>query len=223
MFGKNKITKPSFGDGSVLAIKEVFATLQGEGPFAGEPSVFVRLGGCNLQCKFCDTDFDNPVDMSLEQLLFDIKQFSFNGTKQVIKLVVITGGEPLLQPIENLCDKLIAQGYKVQIETNGTICREINTDVFIICSPKAGINGYSLVRDDMLARVSALKFIVSKSNHLYDNVPENKEYQEKEIYIQPMDELDEEKNKENLKYCVDLCLEKGYKLSMQLHKIIGIR
>src|SRR3990167_7916538 len=115
MFGKNKITKPSFGDGYVLAIKEIFATLQGEGPFAGEPSVFVRLGGCNLQCKFCDTDFENSTNITLESLLLTIEHLSISKAKRVRKLVVITGGEPFLQPIELLCEKLIKSGYKVQI------------------------------------------------------------------------------------------------------------
>ncbi len=223
MFGKNKITKPRFGDGSILAIKEIFATIQGEGPFAGEPSVFVRLGGCNLQCKFCDTDFDNSQEMSLDLLLTTINQLSLNEGKRVRKLIVITGGEPFLQPIENLCDQLIKAKYKVQIETNGTIYREINPEVFIICSPKAGITGYSIIRNDILDRVSALKFIISKFDNNYNFVPEYKEYEEKEIYIQPMDELCENKNKENLNYCIDLSLKKGYKLSLQLHKIIGVR
>ena len=57
MFGKNPIRKPENHDGNFLKIQEIFYTIQGEGIYSGYPAVFVRLGGCNLACKFCDTDF----------------------------------------------------------------------------------------------------------------------------------------------------------------------
>ena len=76
MFGKNKILKPENHDGSSLDVQEIFATFQGEGPFVGYPSVFVRLGGCNLACDFCDTEFDSFARKSLDEILAEVLQLA---------------------------------------------------------------------------------------------------------------------------------------------------
>lgn len=210
MFGKNPIRKAAHGDGCNLDVVSIFPTLQGEGPYAGWPAIFIRLGGCNLTCSFCDTDFETYQGMKLEEILAEI---SSKQTNQ--KLVVITGGEPFLQPINKLCEELIKLGYKVQIETNGTLFRDIPEAVEIICSPKA----VSSIRPDLHERVTAYKFVISSSNPDYNHVPFETE---KPIYVQPMNEYDVEKNMRNIEYTRDLALEKGYNLSLQLHKILGL-
>jgi len=210
MFGKNPIRKPLQGDGSSLEVVSIFPTLQGEGPYSGWPAIFIRLGGCNLACSFCDTEFETFTKIQLPEILAQVQAVHTNQ-----KLIVITGGEPFRQPIAKLCEELLKLGYKVQIETNGTLFREIPPAVEIICSPKAA----SSIRPDLHERVTAFKFIISASNPEYNHVAVNTN---KPIYVQPMDEYDINKNLRNIKYTRDLALEKGYNLSLQLHKIIGV-
>lgn len=216
MHGKNPIRPPISGDGQNLEVKNIFATLQGEGLYAGVPSVFVRLGGCNLACNFCDTEFEDALTMSLADILAQIKELAGS----IIKLVVITGGEPFRQNITPFCEALIANGFAVQIETNGTLYRELPKEVDVICSPKNMGQGYMPLRGDLLALVSALKYIISVGNAAYNNVPEIEK--NIPIFVQPMDEGDAIKNAANTKLAVELAMKYGYRLSLQLHKILNI-
>ena len=124
-FGNNPILAPKITDGKALDVQEIFATFQGEGIFTGFPAVFIRLGGCNLACKFCDTEFDSYQNLSLEEIILETKKLSENNKKRTHNLIVITGGEPLRQNIIPLCEELIQDGFVVQIETNGTLYRKL--------------------------------------------------------------------------------------------------
>lgn len=207
MFGKNPIRKPEKGDGSSLDVVSIFPTLQGEGPNVGQPAIFIRLGGCNLACSFCDTEFEDFKTLGLVEILAEVESVTTNQ-----KLIVITGGEPLRQPIENLCKELSAIGFKLQIETNGTLYRDIPEDVEIICSPKTKTI-------DPRLNISAFKFIISAHNEDYNAI---KFTSDRPIYVQPMDEYNAEKNKANMELAKNLALENGYILSLQTHKIIGV-
>lgn len=224
MFGKNPKRKILKGTGEQLEVQEIFPTLQGEGPNVGTPSVFLRLGGCNLACKFCDTEFESFKIMQLKEIISTIIDLSKNKESKIVrKLVVITGGEPLRQPIEKLCDELIKKKFTVQIETNGTLFRNLNKKVEIICSPKNTGSGYSKIRPDLLERINAFKFIISATDKKYNSVPEVGQSEYKiPVYIQPMDEYNKKKNQQNLDYCKELALENGYRISLQTHKILGI-
>jgi len=225
MFGKNPIRAPIKEGGDSLDIVEIFSTIQGEGIYAGWPSIFLRLGGCNLACSFCDTEFEDFENIHIRDILktIDKESKNINGEK-VRKLIVITGGEPMRQPIEKICEELIKQGFMVQIETNGTIFRNLNDNVDIVCSPKNTSNGYKRIREDLLPKINAFKFIISKNNEDYNNISEvgQSDYSIP-VYVQPMDEYDDVMNAENVKYTAKLAQEKGYLLSMQLHKILSIR
>lgn len=222
MFGKNKILKAENHSGDNLDIVEIFPTLQGEGPYAGQPAIFVRLGGCNLACLFCDTEFEEYNKLSLGVIVQEIGKLDKNTQgKRVRNLIVITGGEPLRQPIEKLCEILIQSGFLVQIETNGTLYRDLPQEVKIICSPKISNGKYHPIRADLLDRVNALKFIISKNDIDYYDVP--KWNVNIPVYVQPMDEYDVVKNEENLQYAANLCQQSGYLLSVQIHKILSIR
>jgi organic radical activating enzyme len=225
MFGKNKILKPENHDGTNLDVQEIFPTIQGEGPYVGYPSVFIRLGGCNLACSFCDTEFDSYKNISLAAIISKVEELSKNQQgKLVRKLIVITGGEPLRQPIERLCEELVARNFLVQIETNGTLFRQLPQEVKIICSPKISNGKYHQIRADLLSRINAFKFIISKNQKDYSRVSEIGQLQFNiPIYVQAMDEYDVAKNQANLEFVQDLCEKEGYLLSMQIHKILDIK
>lgn len=206
-----------------LNVQSIFATLQGEGIYAGWPAVFVRLGGCNLTCKFCDTEFESFTSMTLDAVMQRVKELAQKDGKRIRGLVVITGGEPFLQPIGRLCEALVAEGFKVQIETNGTLYRELPQEVDIVCSPKNNGKGYFPVRPDLLARIGAFKFIISAHNPDYSDIAEVGQAESGvPVYVQPMDEYDAAKNAANLQRATTLAMENGYRLSVQLHKITGI-
>lgn len=215
MRGTNPIRAPKNDDGQTLEVQAIFATLQGEGPNAGTPAVFIRLGGCNLSCDFCDTEFESFFAQSVEA----ITETAMKTAGDIANLVVITGGEPLRQNIVPLCEALLAKGLQVQIETNGTLYRPLPEGVEIVCSPKNTGQGYAPIRPDLLPRVGAFKFLVSASHPLYRDVPVISGVP---IYVQPMDEVDAAKNTANREYAKRLALANGYRLSLQLHKILGI-
>jgi organic radical activating enzyme len=218
MHGTNPIRPPVSGDGTILDIQQIFPTLQGEGPYAGVPAVFIRLGGCNLACAFCDTEFESFRPMPLADIVREV----YAHASATHRLAVITGGEPLRQPIERLCAELLAAGMKVQIETNGTLWRALPEGVEIVCSPKNTGNGYFPLRPDLLARVNALKFIISADDPLYHDVSEVGQGDSIPVYVQPMDTYDDAKNAANRSRALELAQTHGYRLSLQLHKMLGI-
>ena len=135
MKGANPARGPVRDGGASLWVQEVFATLQGEGPFAGEPAVFVRLAGCNLRCFWCDTEFESSSwHPSMEELVERIE----STRAPHCDLVVLTGGEPLRQDVSLLIDALLGRGHRVQIETNGTLWVDLPEDerLTVVCSPK---------------------------------------------------------------------------------------
>jgi len=222
MFGTNPIKKPRLLSDNTLDVQEIFPTIQGEGLFVGWQSVFLRLGGCNLQCIFCDTEFDSYVNMPIADILQKIQNLATNAEGLITKkLVVITGGEPFLQPIESICQALIDLGFLVQIETNGTIYRKLPSRVKIICSPKNNSGKTKNIHPDLLPSISAFKFVVSANisnyNHIFLDVGAIP------VFVQPIDEICQQKNKANLDLAIKICNQNGYILSLQMHKIIGIR
>ncbi len=225
MFGKNKIAKPEIHEGFHLDVQEIFPTFQGEGPYVGYSSVFVRLGGCNLACDFCDTEFDSYQNLSLEKIIKEVLRLAKNDAGNLVrKLVVITGGEPFRQPIERLCQELVQRDFLVQIETNGTLFRDLPKEVKIICSPKITNEKYHQIRPDLLARLDAFKFIISKTKKNYFQIAELGQSKFKTpVYLQPMDEYDEAKNQENLRHVLELAERFGHRVSLQIHKILKIR
>ena len=224
MFGDNPTRPPEKGDGSHLMVKQIFKTLQGEGPHVGIPSIFVRLGGCNLACDFCDTEFENFKKLSTESIIDQIKKLSLNNKNiRSVGQVIITGGEPFRQPIHKLCERLLEQKFAVQIETNGTLYREIPLEVDVICSPKV-INGkYLKVREDLLKRITAFKFLISAQKMEYSSVPDLGQITYNiPVFVQAMDELNNDINIANKKLAVEIAINNGYRLSYQIHKELRI-
>jgi len=152
-----------------MVISEIFKSIQGESSFAGLPCVFVRLTGCNLRCHWCDTAyaFQGGQKMSPEQVLDRVR--SMGG-----KLVEFTGGEPLLQKeVIGLADSLLAEGYRVLMETSGErfigdLARPVVKIVDVKC-PASGESGkFDLANLDVLERKDQIKFVVlDEKDYLY--------------------------------------------------------
>jgi len=227
MFGDNPLRKQDLGNPALEVVK-VFRTIQGEGPFAGDPAIFVRLRGCNLKCYFCDTDFENDwYSAHLDEVLTEIKTLAEDS----IKLVVITGGEPFRQNIAPLTKALSKDGYRVQIETAGTISNPDfpwkDNRVSVVVSPKTG----KLHKD--MAKAAAWKYIYAgvTDSEGFPALSTQREGKHKgiarplnnaPIYMQPMDSYDEVLNEELIQSCAELCMQHGYRFSFQIHKAIGV-
>lgn len=149
-----------------MKICEIFASIQGESTYAGLPCVFIRMTGCNLRCVFCDTTYAyyEGSDLTEGEVIERVEAYG-------IKLVEITGGEPLLQAevIMPLIDKLIEKGFTVLIETNGSMnIKHINPNAVIIMdvkTPGSGMHEKMLITNfDYLKRDDEIKFIILDRN-----------------------------------------------------------
>lgn len=146
----------------MIAVNEIFYSIQGESTNAGLPCVFIRLTGCNLRCSYCDTPYayEEGDDMSIEQILRKIRSFPCH-------LVEITGGEPLIQKeTPRLAESLLAQEYHVLVETNGTFnIRCLPPDVCCIMDIKCPSSGESDRTDwenlRRLTETDEVKFVLS--------------------------------------------------------------
>ncbi len=226
--------KQDLSDVDNLDIISIWKTIQGEGPFAGMPAVFVRLAGCNLTCNFCDTNYTQyRLKRSIAEVLSEINRLS----EGVVKLTVITGGEPFRQDISELVSTLLYGGealdlQQVQIETNGTLYLPDfpfgSPRASIVCSPKT-----AKIHRELEPHITAFKYIlhadsVSPADGLplsslgYDCVPFRCQDKCVPIFVQPFDSGDEIENLRHQKAAVESCLKYGYRLSLQLHKTLGL-
>lgn len=226
-----EVEKPDYKEDGSLEVIDCWKTLQGEGPLAGSPAIFVRLAGCNLSapiCPRCDTQYtQNRYTLTPKELLNQI----FKIEPQGIRLVVLTGGEPFRQNVSPFV-ALALNHFNVQIETNGTLDPHGlplgSLGLTVVCSPKTP--KIKPVWDIW----ASFKYILkagesdpedglptqSLDSGLKPARPESK--LASNIYVQPLDEGDETKNKLNTKACVDVCMKYGYRLSLQQHKILGL-
>ena len=206
------------------SVKEIFLTLQGEGGQAGRPAVFCRFSGCNLWsgreedratavCTFCDTDFvgtdgEGGGKFRTPQDLARAIASTWTGAPEN-RLVVITGGEPLLQLDAPLIDALHAEGFSIALETNGTLPVPDGVD-WICVSPKAQA---PIVQQ----RGHELKLVFPQK----DVDPARFEGWEFErFYLQPLDGTDREAS---TRAAIAYCLEHPrWRLSVQTHKYLGI-
>ena len=220
MFGTNSVTGKKFfkdAPANSLYVTSMFFTLQGEGPYAGMPALFIRLGKCNLTCSFCDTFFDDGEWMTFTQIETKIHNTIcgyFNNEKGIAApdwalnktrignlypniVLVITGGEPLLQSnLSAFLDRQSTHFEAVQIETNGTIDQRISSEITVVCSPKCSEKNGKAVKylapsQFILDRADCLKFVMSADpTSPYNEVPEWahtwRQETGKEIYCSPM-------------------------------------
>ena len=209
------------------AVKEIFFTLQGEGAQAGRAAVFCRFSGCNLWtgresdrakaiCQFCDTDFFgtdgtgggkfSSADALADAIAGEWASKDAAGTR----LVVCTGGEPLLQIDEPLIAALHARDFEIAVETNGTIAAPLGLD-WICVSPKAGAPLVQTTGNE-------LKLVYPQSRALPATF-EKLAFQH--FFLQPMDGPVRDANTAAaIRYCME---HPRWRLSLQTHKMVGIR
>ncbi|MDU1891067.1 MAG: 7-carboxy-7-deazaguanine synthase QueE [Dysgonomonas sp.] len=190
-----------------LSVNEIFYSLQGEGGRAGEASIFIRLTKCNLACSFCDTDFANGDDMTLEEIHEVLKQYP-------CKWIIWTGGEPTIQLKDEYLSYFKEHGYKQAIETNGT--RRVPSLIdYISCSPK---QDYESIKSRILS-VNEIRMPVKAG----DDIPDISIFPKADFYfLSPI--FDGNKiNMDNVNYCVELIKQHPeWQLSLQIHKLIHI-
>ena len=247
MINIQPIEKPDRANsGLSLDVHSIFYTIQGEGPYCGQPAVFVRLAGCNLQCPLCDTEYTSGRKrLSIHEIAYHIADsYAGERTDKRAPIVVITGGEPFRQNLYPLCSLLAhGYGYTVQIETNGTLgfpeerfgdlvadlgsTLHLNA-VYIVCSPKTG-----KVHPDIQRTAMAFKYVLKAGDQHEDGLPNTaldhtahprvaRPERNIPIYLQPVDEKDDELNRVNLQAVVASCLAHGHNLQLQIHKLINV-
>lgn len=225
-------------------VNEIFYTLQGEGAHSGIPAVFVRFSGCNLRCPWCDTDFADATPMTAEEIVAEMLSL-YDVPNDRRKMCVLTGGEPSLQVDKTLIDALHAAGFYICIETNGTHPLPEGID-WITCSPKmiyqsegrsvsktvCQQSGLSEKRSTLaLKRVNEVKVVFTGT---YDPEIWRTQLEAEHWMLQPLrytgewlienvDSWEDDRN-DNLDDTVRYILAHPFwRLSVQLHKIAGLR
>lgn len=190
-----------------LIVNEIFYSLQGEGGRSGEPSIFIRLTKCNLVCDFCDTDFANGDEMSLDEILAVLQQYP-------CKWIIWTGGEPTIQLTDECLEFFKEHGYKQAIETNGT--RNVPSLIdYITCSPK---QRYETIKN-RIPQVNEIRIPIRKG----DIVPDISIFPKADKYFLSPIFDGNDINQQNVDYCVEqIKLHPDWTLSLQIHKLIHI-
>ena len=207
------------------AVKEAFLTLQGEGVQAGSRAVFLRFAGCNLwsgreadrataQCNFCDTDFvgtDGPGGgkfAAAGELAGHVEALWGEGADR--RLVVITGGEPMLQLDTGLIDALHSKGFRIAVESNGTIAATPGID-WLCVSPKAGTEVVQCSGDE-------LKLVWPQPGI---DPADLEGWDFRHFLVQPMDCAERQAA---IDAAIDLFMERPkWRLSLQAHKVVSLK
>lgn len=175
----------------MLVVNEIFSSIQGEGQYIGTPCTFVRLTGCNLHCKRCDTQYAfNQGKIYTEERILEIVEYYKRP------LVILTGGEPLLQNIYELTKRLTTHNFKVHVETNGTIKFEKHLYVeHFTVSPKLismRVPRGERIRPEVLeyyrdAGKAEFKFVVANKQDFDEMCKIIEKFELQPILVQPID------------------------------------
>jgi 7-carboxy-7-deazaguanine synthase (Cx14CxxC type) len=207
------------------AVKEMFLTLQGEGINAGARAVFVRFAGCNLWsgreedratavCRFCDTDFVGIDGLGggrfADAAALVAAVEGHWGPGQDKRFVVLTGGEPMLQIDDALVEALHARGFRIAIESNGTLPVHPGID-WVCISPKAG-------SEVVQRRGDELKLVWPQAG---TDIEAIEGWDFAHFLIQPMDSAEAEAN---TRAAIAVAMERPrWRLTLQTHKLLGLR
>jgi len=195
-------------------VAEIFTSIQGEGFYTGQPANFVRLAGCNLSCEFCDTDHTVKEELTPPEIT---ERFNNN-----VDVVVVTGGEPLNRYLRDLLAHLKSLKYFVAVETNGTIVTPFKQYIdWLSCSPKKTLlpsnnPSYSIDYAD------EVKWLIPMWS--YEEINWGMSHNH---FLQPINHKDRISGV-NLQRCLQLLYNhdhptRSLRLSVQLHKLIGVK
>ncbi len=195
----------------IYPIVEIFHSVQGEGFHSGIPHVFVRFGNCNLRCEWCDTDFLVFEERGLDSIVEEVLSYGCGR-------VIFTGGEPAMQDLATIGNRLKEHGIHLSIETNGTI--QVDPVIDWICvSPKDQIYPNVAIRQ---ITGDELKVVYcGQSLDIYDELKEGFSHH----FIQPcyIDTESVEQNGRNFQMVEKLVKDNtGWRLSLQTHKWMGV-
>jgi len=218
-------------------INEMFQTIQGEGVFTGVPSVFVRLQECPVGCAWCDTkqtwDATPQDECSLEEILTkkedsptwcsvsaqDIVN-EYNKQGYTAQHIVITGGEPCIYDLRPLTAAFEAMGCQCQIETSGTYDVVASENTWVTVSPKVAMKGKLPVLDSALLRANEIKHPVATAKDIdqLDALLERAQVPKSTtIALQPISQ-----KPRATELCIDVCIARNWRLSIQTHKYLSI-
>ncbi|WP_272690518.1 7-carboxy-7-deazaguanine synthase QueE [Providencia sp. PROV152] len=218
-------------------INEIFQTLQGEGVFTGVPAVFIRLQGCPVGCSWCDTKHTWDKNADKETTLGDIvvktmdtDSWSLANSHELIALmhkqgytakhIVITGGEPCIYDLVPLTTELENQGYQCQIETSGTYPIQCSSQTWVTVSPKVAMKGGLQVLTESINRANEIKHPVAREKDIeeLDNLLSKRtEKSAAVVALQPISQ-----KSAATKLCIDTCIARNWRLSIQTHKYLNI-
>jgi len=217
-------------------INELFETIQGEGSFTGQPSIFIRLQGCPVGCSWCDTkhtwDIELEDQVSPEAMLSKTQEtskwssFSANDIFDLVKEkkfrakhIVITGGEPCMVDLTPLCHLFEQQGYSTQIETSGTFEVVTTEKCWVTVSPKINMRGGYPVLASAMSRANEIKHPIATEQHIDElkSLLALHKVEGTAIYLQPISQ-----KKRATDLAIETCIANNWRLSVQVHKYIGI-
>ena len=204
---------------SSYLVKEIFGpTIQGEGAHSGASCVFLRFAACNLACTWCDTDFspDGARKLSGEQILHELLETD----REKSRMVVITGGEPSLQWDQPLAALLAQEGFRVHMETNGTRALAAPVD-WLTISPKPQFHSGNIqLLPVSLLRPSECKVVVDDSVTAQTLSRYEEHYQCEHRFLQPC--MGDNYEPSLRKTLTLITQNPTWRLSLQLHKIVGV-
>ncbi len=217
-------------------INELFETIQGEGSFTGQPSIFIRLQGCPVACSWCDTkhtweiraeqqvagqtmlnkpeESDTWAELTIDEILVIFSQENYQA-----KHIVLTGGEPCMVDLTPLCDALEKNGYSCQVETSGTFPVQVSAQCWVTVSPKVNMKGGYKILSSAMKRANEIKHPVATEQHIDDlkGLLALHNVENTQVYLQPISQKERA-----TQLAIKTCIENNWRLSVQVHKYLGI-
>lgn len=217
-------------------INEFFETIQGEGSYTGQPSIFIRLQGCPVACSWCDTKHTWEIALSDEVdqniMLTKAQETSQWATMTIVQIlalvtdkgfqakhIVLTGGEPCMVDLTPLCSAFEQLGYSTQVETSGTFEINVSDKCWVTVSPKINMRGGYKILNSAMMRANEIKHPIATEQHIDDlkDLLATHNIIKTPIYLQPISQ-----KTRATELAIETCIANNWRLSVQVHKYLGI-